>query len=105
MTEESWIVLGLQAIALIIWGTRLEVRVAALEKQVSHSSKRMHEIDEGGTRGMLVLVERQRAMSDHLDRLEERLDANAKTVERRIDEVFRFLQTLKAAVEKNGNSH
>lgn len=104
MGEETWLVLGLNAIALIVWGTRLEVRVAALEKTVAHVTKRMHEIDEGGTRGMLVLVERQGHLATQIDKVDERVEDLAKTMDRRIDEMFRFLQTLKSAVERNGHS-
>lgn len=102
MNEEGWILVGVQVVALIIWGARLETRVGNQDRELTHLRKRVHEIDEGGTRGMLVLVERQSSTMAAVSRIEERQDADSKHIDRRLDDIFKFIQGIKADI-KNGH--
>ena len=99
MSDDFWIALGLQLVALIIWGSRLEIRVVALEKLSMAHAKHMHEMDNNGTRGMLVMVERQRAMEIAMERVEQRISDLQRSSDERLDGLREFLQQLKISVD------
>jgi len=101
MSDEFWVALGLQLVALIIWGARLEIRVVQLERATTAHAKHMHEMDNNGTRGMLVMVERQRAMEIAIERLEQHLSDMKRSSDERLDGLREFLQQLKLSVERH----
>ena len=101
MSDEFWVALGLQLVALIIWGARLEIRVVQLERSTTAHAKHMHEMDNNGTRGMLVMVERQRAMEIAIERLEQHLSDMKRSSDERLDGLREFLQQLKLSVERH----
>ena len=63
-----------QCLGGVIWLTHLGSRTSELERDVQRLTGQINAIDKEGTRALAVVEDRQRALIEREDKLEERVD-------------------------------